>query len=130
MEQVKVFLYSIGLGVFFILLFDLFRLMRRKKKTRDAMVYLQDVIYVVMVAMMIIASTFMINHGELRGYMVIGYILGGMIYLLLFSHLFYQKGCWILDIIEKSLKIVSHRIKDLWKKIIKTKKNNQNQAGF
>ncbi len=129
-EQVKVFLYSIGLGALYILLFDIFRLMRRKKKTRDGIVYLQDVLYVGIIAMMIIISTFMMNHGELRGYMVIGYFLGGILYLLFFSHLFYHKGCWLLDTLEGKIKTVGQRIKILWKKLKKSKKNNQNQAGF
>lgn len=74
-NQVYVFFSSIVVGVFLALIFDIFRLFRRNKKTKDIIVYIQDILFWIIVAVVIIISAFKTNSGELRGYMFIGYIL-------------------------------------------------------
>lgn len=74
-NQVYVFFWSIVIGAFLTLIFDIFRLMRRNKETRDLIVYIQDILFWIIVAIVIIISAFITNSGELRGYMFIGYAL-------------------------------------------------------
>lgn len=74
-NQVYVFLWSILIGGVLTLVFDFFRLMRRHKETRDLIVYIQDIFFWFIVAIVIIISAFITNSGELRGYMFIGYLL-------------------------------------------------------
>ena len=74
-NQVYVFLSSILVGAILALIFDIFRLMRRHKETRDYIVYIQDIFFWLIVAIVIIISAFITNSGELRGYMFIGYAL-------------------------------------------------------
>ena len=74
-NQVYVFLSSIVVGAILALIFDIFRLMRRHKETRDYIVYIQDIFFWLIVAIVIIISAFITNSGELRGYMFIGYAL-------------------------------------------------------
>lgn len=74
-NQVYVFLWSIIIGAFLTLIFDFFRLLRRNKETKDIIVYIQDIFFWIIVAIVIILSAFITNSGELRGYMFIGYAL-------------------------------------------------------
>ena len=83
-EQVYTFGYSILTGVILGLLFDIFRGMRYGR-IRDIWVYIQDIIFWIVTAIIIIISAFMINQGEIRGYMLLGYLLGAGFYFLLFS---------------------------------------------
>lgn len=83
-EQVYVFLWSIITGAILGILFDFFRAFRWNG-IKDIWVYIQDIIFWIVAAIVIIISAFFINEGELRGYMLIGYMLGAGFYMLLFS---------------------------------------------
>ena len=74
-KQVYVFLCSILIGAILTFIFDLFRLTRRHKNSKDLIVYIQDILFGIIAAIVIIISAFVTNSGELRGYMFIGYIL-------------------------------------------------------
>lgn len=74
-KEVYVFLWSIIIGAMLALVFDFFRIFRRNKKTKDIIVYIQDIIFGIIATLAIIISAFMTNDGDLRGYMFVGYIL-------------------------------------------------------
>ena len=86
-NQVYVFLWSILTGAGLALIFDVFRAMRKVGKENLMMVCLQDILYLIIAAFVIIMSSFITNDGDLRGYMFFGYLLGVMFYLLLFSRI-------------------------------------------
>ena len=83
-NQVYVFLWSIVTGAFLAFMFDLFRASRKVGKFNVIKVALQDILYCILAAFVIIMTSFVTNDGEIRGYMFIGYFLGVMFYLLLF----------------------------------------------
>ena len=99
-NQVYVFLWSILIGSILALVFDVFRLMRRKGNTKNIVVYIQDIIYWIIVAVIIIISAFVTNDGELRGFMFVGYIIGAIFYLILFSKVLLKICGALLDFIE------------------------------
>lgn len=103
-NQVFVFFWSIVIGAILALIFDFFRISRRKGRTKNWVVYVQDVFYWIIVAIMIIASAFITNDGELRGYMFIGYGIGAIFYLILFSKILIKIISGILDFIENIVK--------------------------
>lgn len=111
-NQVYVFFWSIVIGVILALIFDFFRISRRKGNVKNWIVYLQDVIYWCLVAIIIIASAFITNDGELRGYMFIGYAIGAIFYLILFSK-------FLIKIISKFLDLIENAINKIWKQIMK-----------
>lgn len=124
-NQVYVFFWSIIIGAALTLVFDFFRLMRRNKETRDLIVYIQDIFFWFIVAIVIIISAFITNSGELRGYMFIGYALGAMFYLLLFSKLILK----IFGTIFDKINLFFEKIIAILKKIVKKfnfKKKNTN----
>ena len=114
-NQVFVFFWSIVIGAILALIFDFFRISRRKGNTKNWVVYVEDVFYWIIVAVMIIASAFITNDGELRGYMFIGYGIGAIFYLILFSKMLIKIISGILDFIENIVKRLVEcmmRIKD------------------
>lgn len=124
-NQVVVFLWTIIIGMALGLIFDFFRILRRKGNTKDILVYIQDVFFWLIVTVVVIVSTFLINDGELRGYMVLGYILGGIFYMMLFSKLIRKIFGFVLDKIEKCIEIVVNKISNMVKKINDTNKKDK-----
>lgn len=122
-DQVYVFLWSILTGAILALIFDFFRLMRRKGNTKNYIVYIQDIIFWIIAMIIIIASAFITNDGELRGYMFIGYGIGAIFYLLIFSKTLLKALGIILDFIEKIFKIPEKIFKKIGNKINFKKKN-------
>lgn len=120
-REVIVFLWSIVVGAILTLIFDFFRLARRNKKTKDIIVYIQDIFFWLIVAIIIIISAFVTNSGELRGYMFVGYALGSMFYLILFSKIILTVFGAVFDTIHKVLAKIAETIG----KINFKKKNNK-----
>ena len=126
-NQVYVFFWSILIGAVLTLIFDFFRLMRRNKETRDLIVYIQDIFFWLIVAVVIIISAFITNSGELRGYMFIGYALGSMFYLLLLSKLILKIFGTIFDKIELAFEKIFTFFRKIFKKFNFKKKNTSIQ---
>ena len=113
-EQVYIFLWSIVVGVILAILFDLFRALRFKG-IKDIWVYIQDIIFWIVAAVVIIASTFISNEGELRGYMLIGYLLGAGFYVLLFSKFVLHILRFVFDGIRNGFVFAAKKIKNVFK---------------
>ena len=118
-EQVYIFGWSIVTGMILGLLFDIFRGMRWKGM-KDIWVYLQDIVFWIVTGVIIICSTFLINMGELRGYMLIGYLLGAGFYFLLFSK--YILG--MFHFINRKIRELFHTSISYMKKMISKKNRN------
>lgn len=100
-DQVYIFFSSVLIGTIMGIIFDFFRALRRKGNTKNILVYVQDIIFWIIIALIIIVSSFIINNGELRGYMLLGYVLGVLIYILVFSKYIKALFCIIFDFIER-----------------------------
>lgn len=129
-EQVYIFLWSVLIGAIMGVIFDFFRALRRNGNTRNIIVYLQDIIFWFIVAIIIITSSFILNSGELRGYMLIGYLLGALLYMLLLST--YIKGMFIIimNLITKGIEFLLKPFKKMLEKIEKKDKILENKQEF
>ena len=118
-EQVYIFLCSVLVGSFMGIIFDFFRALRRKGNTKNLIVYVQDIIFWFIVAIIIITSSFILNNGDLRGYMLIGYLIGALLYMLIFSK--FIKGIFIIifDFVEKCFHVLLSPLTKLLEKIQK-----------
>lgn len=83
--------------------------------------YIQDIIFWLVTAVIIIASAFIINSGELRGYMLIGYILGACFYMLLFSKFVLSVLGFIFGNIKKFFLLLKNLLSKFFK--VKDRKN-------
>ncbi len=124
-NQAYVFLWTILIGSIMGIIFDFFRALRRKGNTRDIWVYIQDIIFWIIVTIIVICSTFLINDGELRGYMVLGYILGGVFYLLLFSKWIRKIFNLVFDFFDKIFAFIFKIIDKLTRKLKTLCKKNK-----
>lgn len=122
-EQVYIFFTSVIIGAIMGVIFDFFRALRRKGNTKNILVYIQDIIFWLIIAIIIIVSSFIINNGELRGYMLLGYILGAIVYILAFSKYIKLLFGFIFDFIEK---IFGYLLLPFEKMMRKLEKNNKN----
>ena len=80
-------LTGIGLGV----LFDFFRALRKTFKTPDLVTYLEDIF----------------NDGEIRIYMILGILIGAVIYTLTLSTIFIKINYFIMSKIKIILTFIS-----------------------
>lgn len=81
-------LYFIFIGICIGVLFDIFRIVRKCFKTSDFITYLHDIMFLVTSGFILIYSIFIINNGEIRGYIFIGILSGICIYFLTISKYF------------------------------------------
>ncbi len=126
-EQVYIFLWSVLVGAVMGVVFDFFRALRRKGNTKNIIVYMQDIVFWFIVAVIIITSSFMLNDGELRGYMLIAYLLGALLYMLILSN--YIKGAFILlmNLLEDAFKLLLKPFYKLTEKINKKEEILENK---
>ena len=129
-EQVYIFLGTILVGAIMGVIFDFFRALRRNGNTRNIVVYIQDIVFWLIVAVIIITSSFILNNGDLRGYMLIGYLLGSFLYMLILSN--YIKGffVFIMNIISKGVEVLLKPIKQLVEKFEKKEENFETKQEF
>ena len=125
-NQTYVFLCSLFVGVILAIIFDFFRILRRKGNTPNYMVYIQDIAYWIIVTFIIIMSAFITIDGELRGYMFIGYILGAIIYIVTISRAILKFVNKLLDFIET----VFGRLKEFIHKILEKFKFDNKNVNF
>lgn len=125
-NQTYVFLWSLFVGVILAVIFDFFRILRRKGNTPNYMVYIQDIIYWIIITFIIIMSAFITNDGELRGYMFIGYILGAIVYIVTISRYILKFVNKVLDLVEN----IFNQIKEIIHKILKKFKFNNKNVNF
>lgn len=118
-EQVYIFGWSILTGILLGILFDLFRGLRWEG-TKDIWVYIQDIIFWVISGVIIIVSAFLMNKGEIRGYMLIGYLLGAGFYMLLFSKYILGTFKFINGKIRNAFKMIFQTIRKLFQSTKKT----------
>lgn len=100
-NQAYLFLIFILNGFLIGILFDIFRILRKSFKTTDFITYIQDILFWILTAFIVLYSIFKFNNGELRGFIFIGIFIGIFIYLLLFSKSFIKSNLIIIDIIKK-----------------------------
>ena len=106
LNQAYLFIIFMLNGILIGLLFDLFRIWRRSFKTTDLITYIQDFVFWILVGIILLYSIFTFNNGEIRGYLFVGVLLGGALYLLTFSKYFIQINVKIVSFIKNILKQV------------------------
>ena len=88
-------LTGIGLGV----LFDFFRALRKTFKIPDLVTYLEGII--------VLYNIWFFNDGEIRIYMILGILIGAVIYTLTLSTIFIKINYFIMSKIKIILTFIS-----------------------
>lgn len=116
------FLTGICIG----LLFDFFRIQRKVLKTCDFITYIQDILFWIVSGLIIIFVIMKYTNGEIRIYMVLGIILGILIYFLIISKYIMKIFVCILSFLLNIIGKLLFSIKKIYKIIKKSWKNKNN----
>lgn len=117
-NQLTTFLIYIISGMAICIFYDIFRVLRKSIKTSNLVTYIEDVIFWIAVCTFLIWLIFKVSFGELRSYIFIGLILGGIIYLLTFSKHFITINVKVLTALKKVILKIFTPIINLIKKPI------------
>ena len=105
-DQAIIFFYS-GLGGMLIaFLYDAFRIKRKAMKTGTFSLYVEDIVYWVIVAIIMFGTIYISNDGELRGFIFLGTFIGIIIYILFLSKIVMMILITLLRIIHKVFTMV------------------------
>ena len=85
-------------------IYDLFRIKRKAIKSIGLMVYIEDLVYWIIVALVMFAVIYYSNEGQLRGFLFIGTAVGVILYILLLSKLVIKISMLVINTVIKILK--------------------------
>lgn len=84
-EQLKLFLLSLGAGFILGIVYDILRTIRLTFTKGKALIFIFDILYFVIFALVTFLFFLATNKGEFRSYMIFGEILGWIFYYLSFG---------------------------------------------
>lgn len=100
-NQTYLFIIFILNGFLIGILFDIFRILRKSFKTSDFVTSIEDIIFWILTAFIILYSVFKFNNGRLRAFLFVGIAFGVLIYILAFSKIFIKINLYIIKFIKK-----------------------------
>ena len=89
-REVIVFWWFVIDGIVGGTFFDLLRAMRRNRKCGDLTVYLEDILFWILLCASSIWLTYFLDSGQIRMYMIIGLFLGMILYFLTLTKFTYK----------------------------------------
>ena len=105
-SQAYIFLCSVIGGIAIALIYDIFRILRKAVKTSNLATYMEDLVFWVLVAVVMFATVYYSNEGELRSYIFLGTFLGVVLYALLFSKAVMSSSLFIIRIVKGIIRTV------------------------
>lgn len=103
---------GIAIGIFF----DIFRILRKSFKTSDIVTYIEDIIFWIFSGLFFLFVLFKFNNGQIRSYVVIGLLIGILLYILTISKYFIKVNVTIINLIKR---IITYPIKLIFRMIKK-----------
>ncbi len=125
-DQIKILIIFAITGIIIGLLFDFFRIQRKVINTFDFITYLQDALFWILSGIVLIISIMNFTNGEIRSYMILGIIIGVVLYFNTFSKYIMKISVGIANFFIKILHILISPIKKLSKKLKKSWKKKDN----
>ena len=104
--QTQMFLFSCGYGFLLGLLYEVFRILRMAFLKSSLMVFCQDVLYFLLCGILTFLFCLIMNYGEIRGYILIGEILGWIIYYFSIGKILFRANNKIINYLYKIIYFV------------------------
>lgn len=117
-NQTYLFIVFTIVGIIIGILFDIFRILRKSFKTNDIVTYIQDIFFWILTGIIILFSMYKFSNGELRFFMIIGIIMGTLMYMITFSKYVIKISVFIINIIKTIIVYPIKVIEKILKKII------------
>jgi len=100
-RQAQVFLGMVLCGALCTLIFDIFRAIRRFKKTSGGIIVFQDLVFWAIELVVVYMVAFRLNYAGVRGYLVIALVIGSVLYFVTLSEHVISFLCKIMDCVCK-----------------------------
>ena len=100
-KDTRLFLLSLAVGAGMSFLYDLLRVLRRRTAHRAAAVSLEDILYFLLCALLHFAFVLKDNRGQLRGYILVGELLGWVCWHLSAGAVLVEAGSRLLGIVQR-----------------------------
>lgn len=141
-SQLMGFFYSVLLGIFYCLLYDVIRAIRAEIRSSSVAIFIGDIIYSLFCAISCFCFLLSVTGGELRIFVFLGIALGFIasrltvskpLHFILrkFVKMIYFVYRWISDILnrffafcEKNIELIAMEIKKIIKKLVKSSKKS------
>lgn len=102
-RQVYVFCLAIFSGALVGLIFDVFRVKRKLIYTSDILVYIEDILYWIIISIVLFTLMYYSKESELRSYILLGLFIGTVMYMCILSkHVLFILE-WILKILYRCI---------------------------
>ena len=102
-NQITGFLYAVILGIFFAIIYDILRAFRIIKNHTSFLVFIEDAVYFLIISPITFIFFLSITAGEVRGYILIGILLGFTAFFMFVSRYSLKLFCVFLNIIKRVL---------------------------
>ncbi|NBI07495.1 spore cortex biosynthesis protein YabQ [Senegalia massiliensis] len=130
LEQFYILIKLIIGGIILGLIYDLYRVFRYYLKPKKIATMIEDTIFFILISIIVLFLLFYTNSAELRWYVFLGFLVGSILYKIIFSKYIIKILIFImnkiikvfkktLDTIISPIKILINIIKILLKKILK-----------
>lgn len=86
-SQGQIFIVFLILGLCIGLLFDFFRSLRKTFKTSDLVTHIEDVIFMLVIGILVVNSLIIVNHGQIRFFIILAILFGMAFYFLTLSRI-------------------------------------------
>ena len=110
-RQTYLFLLSCVAGLFSGFVFDVFRIKRKFIKTSDIFVYMEDIIYWLIISVELFVLMYYSNESEVRSYVLFGIFIGVVIYGFIFSKYVFFYLMKVMGVLCKMIKFPINVIK-------------------
>ncbi len=104
-NEFNVFLAFVLIGIIISFIFDFFRILRCVYKTPDFVTILEDIAFWLISGIILLLGIFVLNDGNIRGYLFIGLFSGVCLYIVFISKNIINIGTKILNLFNKSVLI-------------------------
>jgi spore cortex biosynthesis protein YabQ len=119
-HDIMAFFVMTLVGITIALLFDFFRAMRKAThKTPSVFVQIQDAIFILVSFIVILLMVYIVNDGELRGFIFLGTLAGVLLYKFVFGKFFGKVMYYILFVIVSVITVPVKILILIFKKIFK-----------
>lgn len=104
--QINTFLFSILVGIFIPLMYDIFRIKRRIIRTRILFIHMEDVLFWILTAILVFLHIYYFNDGEFRFYIFLGLLIGTIFYIAVISKTLIKSFVLILNYLCRVTKYI------------------------
>lgn len=106
-QQTAIFLFTVGIGVFIGLVYDIFRILRKVFKHKNFIIHVEDFIFWIFVTCVMFYLMLNKNYGEIRGFTILGSIMGWLLYFFTLSFFVMTISTKVIEIIIQILKVTT-----------------------